>query len=229
MTTGMRNHAIVVGAGIGGIAFAEVLSRHFKKVTVLERDDLPNGPSERRFVPQGAHINGILVRGREALRQLFPEWESKALSAGAVLADFGTDLKWITRNGDIQKFPKGSLESICCSRVFLEWAIREELIQRNNVRIHTGVFVEGLSLTPDKGSIMGVKLKPGKHALARHLHADLVVESGGKGTHLPQWLEELALGLFRFRPSSRLAPILVADIELKNRRKSVQRCFGWSG
>ena len=34
-----QTHAIVVGAGIAGLGSAAVLSRHYDKVTIVEKDD----------------------------------------------------------------------------------------------------------------------------------------------------------------------------------------------
>jgi 2-polyprenyl-6-methoxyphenol hydroxylase-like FAD-dependent oxidoreductase len=43
-----RSHAVVIGAGMAGLTAAQALSRHFGKVTVLERDILPDEPAARR-------------------------------------------------------------------------------------------------------------------------------------------------------------------------------------
>ncbi len=52
-----RDHAIVVGASMAGLLAARVLSDHFARVTILERDPLPQGPEVRKAVPQGAHTH----------------------------------------------------------------------------------------------------------------------------------------------------------------------------
>jgi predicted flavoprotein YhiN len=44
MKTG-RDHAIVVGASMAGMLAARVLADTFERVTVLERDALPDGPN----------------------------------------------------------------------------------------------------------------------------------------------------------------------------------------
>jgi glycine/D-amino acid oxidase-like deaminating enzyme len=49
------SHAIVVGASIAGLLAARVLSEHFERVTVLEKDWLP-GPDEARGA--GASLAG---------------------------------------------------------------------------------------------------------------------------------------------------------------------------
>ena len=35
----MEKRAIVIGSGMGGLAAAQVLSKHFDRVTVIEKDD----------------------------------------------------------------------------------------------------------------------------------------------------------------------------------------------
>ena len=44
-----RSHAVVIGAGMAGLTAAQAISRHFAKVTIIERDVLPAeaGAAER--------------------------------------------------------------------------------------------------------------------------------------------------------------------------------------
>ena len=58
---------------MGGLLAARVLADFFERVTVIERDQLPDA-SPRRGVPQGRHLHGLLPRGRQALDGLFPGW-----------------------------------------------------------------------------------------------------------------------------------------------------------
>ena len=58
----LGRHAIVVGAGIGGLAAAKALSSSFETVTVLERDALPPEPIARIGTPQARQIH-VLLRG----------------------------------------------------------------------------------------------------------------------------------------------------------------------
>ena len=44
-------HAVVIGAGMGGLAAAAAVAHHAGRVTILERDDLPSSPSARAGVP----------------------------------------------------------------------------------------------------------------------------------------------------------------------------------
>ena len=60
------NHAIVIGASISGLLAARVLSAHFDRVTVFDRDVLPSTIENRRAVPQGQHGHGLLASGLRA-------------------------------------------------------------------------------------------------------------------------------------------------------------------
>ena len=60
-------HAIVIGASMGGLLAARALSDFYAVVTVLERDAFPQSDIRRKGAPQGRHAHG-LARGRVALR-----------------------------------------------------------------------------------------------------------------------------------------------------------------
>jgi len=63
----IRQHAIVIGASMGGLLAARALSDFYAVVTVLERDTFPQSDIPRKGVPQGRHAHGLLARGRIAL------------------------------------------------------------------------------------------------------------------------------------------------------------------
>ena len=66
-------HAIVVGAGMGGLLAARALADHFDEVTVLERDALPDSPDPRKGVPQGRHTHGLLAHATTRNWLAFPK------------------------------------------------------------------------------------------------------------------------------------------------------------
>lgn len=49
------DHAVVLGASIAGLLSARVLADAYQRVTIVERDPLPTGESDRKGVPQGRH------------------------------------------------------------------------------------------------------------------------------------------------------------------------------
>jgi 2-polyprenyl-6-methoxyphenol hydroxylase-like FAD-dependent oxidoreductase len=77
-------HAIVIGAGMGGLATAAAVSDHFERVTVLERDVLPLTACSRPGTPQDNHLHVLLIGGLRALDELFPGFADDLARAGAV-------------------------------------------------------------------------------------------------------------------------------------------------
>src|SRR4029077_12386236 len=80
----IARQAVVIGAGIAGLAAARALSGHFEQVVVLERDSLGDGPVHRPGTPQAGHAHGLLVGGQHALSELFPGFERDLVEPGAV-------------------------------------------------------------------------------------------------------------------------------------------------
>src|SRR5678815_3735069 len=67
-----RKHAAVIGGSIAGLWAARVLSDHFDRVTVIDRDHFPDSAEARKGAPQGRQVHVLLVRGQQILDQLFP-------------------------------------------------------------------------------------------------------------------------------------------------------------
>ena len=65
-------HAIVVGAGMGGLLAARALADHFDEVTVLERDALPDSPDPRKAYRKDGIRMGCLPVGARYLSSRFP-------------------------------------------------------------------------------------------------------------------------------------------------------------
>src|SRR5215470_15559397 len=86
--------AVVIGAGMGGLAAAGALSEFFGRVIVLDRDKLPSEGVPRSGAPQGAHTHGLLIGGLRALQMLFPGIDEDFRAAGAVTIDAGRDVRW---------------------------------------------------------------------------------------------------------------------------------------
>jgi len=82
----LRDHAVVLGASMGGLLAARVLADFYDRVTVVERDNLPADPVNRRGVPQGRLIHVIQSRGTQILDELFPGFLNE-LAAGALFSE----------------------------------------------------------------------------------------------------------------------------------------------
>jgi 2-polyprenyl-6-methoxyphenol hydroxylase-like FAD-dependent oxidoreductase len=80
-------HAVVLGGSISGLLAARVLAEHYRHVTVVDRDLLPEHAAPRRCVPQGRHAHGLLPRGAEVLEELFPGLLAELVRDGAAQGD----------------------------------------------------------------------------------------------------------------------------------------------
>ncbi|MEV4090185.1 NAD(P)-binding protein, partial [Nonomuraea fuscirosea] len=49
------DHAVVIGASMSGLLSAAALHRRFARVTVLDRDTLPDADAHRKGVGQSRH------------------------------------------------------------------------------------------------------------------------------------------------------------------------------
>lgn len=172
--------AMVIGAGIAGLVTARVLSEHVDRVTVLERDRLPQDAVTRRSVPQGRHAHVLLAAGQHLLAGWFPGLVDELVQAGAVPLD-AKDLVWHQAGAHRVRSDLGFL-TMSMSRPLLECTVRERLLrQRSNVSVTDETAVDRLVL--EGGRVVGVRTDGTEH------RSDLVVDCTGRNT---RFLDQLA-------------------------------------
>ena len=189
------DHAVVMGAGMAGLVAARVLADHFLRVTVIDRDHLPAGPTPRAGVPQSRHIHILLARGMALLDQLFPGLEDELLAAGAVPIDFPGDALWLSPAGWSQRFRPG-LRLVSCTRPLLERSVRRRLAASATVRFLEGQEATGLTADDTTTAVTGVRLQTRPHPPAAAaadlvLPAALVIDASGRSSRTTEWLGEL--------------------------------------
>jgi 2-polyprenyl-6-methoxyphenol hydroxylase-like FAD-dependent oxidoreductase len=170
--------AIVIGAGIGGLAAAAAIAEFFDTVIVLERDGLPATPSPRKGTPQSYHPHALLIGGQRALGELFPDFDKDLVRAGAVPFRLGLDMHEDRPGYD--PFPRRDLGLVTLglSRPLIEHTARTRLRQFPNVIFLDRCHV--LNLVPaDDGSVAGVRYQDsdGEEQL---LDADLVIDASAR-------------------------------------------------
>ena len=179
---------------MAGLMAARVLSDHFERVTVVERDRFPAEPAPRKGVPQSRHVHALLKRGRVTLERLFPGIQEELVAAGAPSLDMAADIAWLTPAGWGIRFPS-DLTFIPSSRELLEWSVRRRLAAFANVCFLEGCEIVGLLPDAQATCVAGVRIHPrngsdGRNG-ARLLYADLVIDASGRGSRAPKWLEAL--------------------------------------
>ena len=179
MPNPIAKHAVVIGAGMGGLAAAKAVAHHFEKVTVLDRDALPDGPVARIGTPQARHAHGLLAGGQKALEALYPGIENDIAKAGAVKLRVGRDVIWERPGFD--PFPRRDLgfDSFCLSRPLLESICRRRLREEPNVEICPRTRVLEIIPSGDRSAVAGVRYEADA-GMPETLAADLVVDASGR-------------------------------------------------
>ncbi len=187
-----NRHAVVLGGSIAGLLTARVLLDHFDRVTLLERDQFPMQPASRPGVPQGQHVHGLLLQGQQILEQLFPGLIEDLIEAGAISLDWIADWKFFSMEGWLEQHDSG-LRGICCSRLLLEWYVRQRLLDNNHFHLQPGCSAQGLVFeSQPTPRVTGVMLRTAVEASDKpSIAADLVVDATGRHSKLPQWLAAL--------------------------------------
>ncbi len=172
--------AVVIGAGIGGLAAACVLAGHFDRVLILERDRLPDTAAPRTGTPQARHVHGLLAGGLEALNALLPGFDHDLRRAGAVPL-IGTLNVRIERPG-FDPFPARDVgvKTYAASRALIEFVLRQRVAKIPGVEIHAPCRVSEILSSADGRAVTGVRCHD-IDGQARVLRADLVIDASGRG------------------------------------------------
>jgi 2-polyprenyl-6-methoxyphenol hydroxylase-like FAD-dependent oxidoreductase len=201
-------HAVVLGASMAGLLAARVLTEFYETVTVVERDWLPDGPVNRRGVPQGRHAHALLGRGSQILAELFPGFLDDLVAAGVPVHDY-TDLSeslfdvaghQIVRSGGYRDIPPAYLPS----RALLECLVRRRVREKANITLLDGQDVVDLTTTAARDRVTGARVR--SRDSAHDLTADLVVDATGRSARTPSFLDALGYG----RPAEERVGVRVA-------------------
>ncbi|MCW2515797.1 MAG: hypothetical protein JWR11_4839, partial [Mycobacterium sp.] len=189
-----RDHAVVIGASIAGMCAAKVLSDHYDKVTVFERDDLPDQPGNRSAVPQGRHVHLLMARGADEFEGLFPGLLDGMVAEGVPKLENRPDCISFGAAGHLlgtQTTLHDEFTAYVPSRPHLEWQIRRRAMAIPNVDVVRRGVAEP-RYEPAEERVTGVLLDANDESSA--VQADLVVDATGRGTRLPAWLEQWGFG-----------------------------------
>ena len=178
---------------MSGLLAARALSSHFARVTLVERDALPERDESRKGVPQSNHAHGLLASGYQAMDEYFPGMMDELEALGAPRGDVVGDFLWF-QYGRWKLRHDSGLRGITVSRPCLEAAIRRRVKTLPNVTFLEGT--EGVKPAFDTGTgrVTGLVVRSKGGTVQETLGADLVVDASGRGSLSPRWLEEAGCG-----------------------------------
>ena len=187
----LGKHAIVVGAGMAGLTAAKALSRHFERITVLERDALPREPEARTGTPQSRHVHALLKGGVDALEVLFPGFEAELEAAGAIRTRLGSEVRLEMQGFD--PFPKRDLglDLFFMTRPLVEFVTRRFVERQDSISIQSRSRAIELLMSTEKGRVTGVRCQRANGETV-DLTADLVVDSSSRGALTTELLERIS-------------------------------------
>lgn len=183
--------AIVIGGSVAGLTAARMLTDHFERVTVIERDRLQDNPDYRKGVPQTRHAHLLLLRGMHNLDKMFPGLSQELADAGGVIVNVGQELIAYMRGNWLPSFTS-DLNPIACSRPLLEQTIYRRLTANPQVNFIEEVEVCGLLTDETRSHATGISYRSRQAGgELQTLMADLVVDASGRTSNTPKWLEGL--------------------------------------
>jgi 2-polyprenyl-6-methoxyphenol hydroxylase-like FAD-dependent oxidoreductase len=171
--------AIVIGAGISGLAAARALADHFEEVVVFERDEFPSDATARPGAPQGKQAHGILGGAMKALEELFPDFPRDLVQAGALPVNHGCEL--LLEFPDMDPFPRREWDwlTYSLSRPLIELTMRRRVERQGNITLRGGCRVLEIVGRPDGALVTGVRCDTVSGP--EMISADLVVDASKHG------------------------------------------------
>ena len=189
-------NAVVIGAGIAGLAAAMAMARLGWRVRVIERDPRPpEGGADtafckwrRRGAAQIRHSHVFLARLTNLLRDHYPALLAELLGAGCRILDFRDSLPESLWRNYVSEPADADLSFISSRRVTLETVMRRHISAMANVEILAGQKVCGLMTGPRSAPprVTGVEIEA--DGQRRKMPADIVIDASGRGSRAPSWL-----------------------------------------
>ncbi|MCW2877873.1 MAG: monooxygenase, FAD-binding [Sphaerisporangium sp.] len=191
MGENVGDRVVVLGGSMAGMLAARVLSESYAEVVLVDRDQLTNVSGYRRGVPHGRHAHGLVARGHQILESQFPGLVDDLIAAGVRPGDFNGDIRWFF-NGERMRPSDSGLVSVPATRPVLEYHLRRRVQAIPNVTFMEQYDIWGLETTPDGSRVVGARVqRKDQDSEPEILHADLVIDTTGRGSRTPVWLEEL--------------------------------------
>ncbi|CAF0847002.1 unnamed protein product [Adineta steineri] len=211
-----HDHAIIMGGSIAGMTTAAYLSKYFKRITIIESDDVLNDilmkstPDElleyrcnlknanslgRAGVSQSYQIHVLQGQGSKILFELFPNLKNKLLNIyGAKIASLNNEFRFAIGDVLLNKNLTEDLSWFCIDRFTLETVLRRELcLQYNNQQIQwlSNTKVTQLIVNQSTNSVHGVQYRSKLNSTEQiDMYADFIIDCTGRHTSSLKWLKQ---------------------------------------
>ena len=181
-------HAVVVGGSMAGLLAARVLTDGYPKVTIIERDSMPDASVVRRGVPQANHVHAMLEPARVILNGLFPGYQEDLCADGAVVIDAGTELQYYEQ-GDALADTDNELPMPCASRPLFELVARRHAFETPGLQIRSECHFLDYLADDAETTVTGVRFR-NENGATETVAADIVVDATGRTSRTHQWLAD---------------------------------------
>ncbi|MFJ8104886.1 NAD(P)/FAD-dependent oxidoreductase [Streptomyces sp. NPDC096132] len=193
-TTDRTATAVVLGGSLAGLLAARALADVTGRVTLVERDTLPAGPTPRRGLPQARHAHQLWSGGARALTELVPDIDERLRAAGVRRLPVTTDMVALSPYGWYRRWAE-SHHMLLASRDLLDATVRAAVLADERIEVRERTEVVGL--TGSGAAVTGVRIRgvggEGGEGGEEVLSADMVVDATGRGSRAARWLTGLGL------------------------------------
>ena len=165
-----------------------MLADTFDRVTLYERDDLPDQPVDRSAIPQGQHVHLLMARGAQELEELFPGLLDDMAAADMPVLHNEPEEIHFTASGHVlrHRTPADATGSpLTCPAARCSNGTSGRASRHCPGCRSSSGDVDRPEFDPAAGRVTGVVLDGGVS-----VPADLVVDASGRGSRLPTWLQE---------------------------------------
>ncbi|CAF3938779.1 unnamed protein product, partial [Rotaria sp. Silwood1] len=210
------DHAVIIGGSLGGMITAAYLSKYFKRITIIESDDVlsdtfnKSTPNEildyrcrlesptsigRSGVSQIYQIHLLPGEGFKIFNELFPHLTDKLKNEYNVRTYAIKSEVMMIINGNVlnQNLPE-DMEWLGIDRFTLEIALRKELCLQYSNQIEWICNARAIQLIVDRSAniVQGVKYRLKQHVNSQLLdiYGDFIVDCSGRNTSSIKWLKE---------------------------------------
>ncbi|MBX6751790.1 MAG: FAD-dependent monooxygenase, partial [Micromonosporaceae bacterium] len=179
---------VVIGNSIAGLLVAHVLADRADRVTIIDRDHIPDEPRHRAGIPHDRHIHVVLAAGRQCLEALLPGILDELASLGVPTIVMPRDMIQLNRSRWVHRWWEGQ-PLLTGTRPLVEHGIRRRVLA--HPRIEAADSLEAIGLVGDRARVRGVRVRPRGADDEQTMAADLVVDASGRGSRTSQWLTEI--------------------------------------